>query len=341
MLKYAKASPTLRQTCIHSGMDRLHPPSGERNGKRPAVEWTRKDGRRANSIDEKKASTGDFIVNPYKITEPTCISFSGGRTSAYMLYKVLEANDKKLPEEAVVCFANTGKEDEATLRFVQDCSDRWNVPIIWLEYLAYVDDEPKFKTVTFETASRNGEPFEALIRKRGYVPNPVARFCTVELKVRTIHRYLKSIGWTEWDSMLGIRADEQRRLAKISNQNYGNFEEKQAPLGKAGITKEDVGTFWKAQPFDLGLPNNNGVTMHGNCDLCYLKGGAQILSLIAEKPERAIWWVKIEALALASKPSGARFRKDRPSYAEMLKFSQEQKDMFDPTEEAIACFCGE
>ena len=281
------------------------------------------------------------MSNPYLIDSPTCISFSGGRTSAYMLYKVLEAHQMSLPDEAIVCFANTGKEDEATLRFVQDCSERWDVPIVWLEYLAYIDDEPKFKKVTFETASRNGEPFEALIRKRGFVPNPVARFCTVELKVRTIHRYLKSIGWTEWDSMLGIRADEQRRLAKIGNQDYRKHEEKQAPLGKAGITKEDVGAFWRAQPFDLGLPNNNGVTMHGNCDLCFLKGGAQILSLIAEKPERAIWWASIEALALASKPSGARFRTDRPSYAEMLKFSQEQKDMFDPNEETISCFCGD
>lgn len=281
------------------------------------------------------------MSNPYKINSPTCISFSGGRTSAYMLYKVLEAHQMSLPDEAIVCFANTGKEDEATLRFVQECSERWSVPIVWIEYLAYIDDEPKFKQVTFETASRNGEPFEALIRKRGFVPNPVARFCTVELKVRTIHRYLKSIGWTEWDSMLGIRADEQRRLAKIGNQDCGKHEEKQAPLGKAGITKEDVGAFWKAQPFDLGLPNNNGVTMHGNCDLCFLKGGAQILSLIAEKPERAIWWANIEALALASKPSGARFRTDRPSYAEMLKFSQEQKDMFDPNEETISCFCGD
>ena len=248
-----------------------------------------------------------------------------------------------LPSQAIVCFANTGKEDEATLRFVQDCSERWNVPITWLEYQAADETADRWRLVDFETASRNGEPFEALIRSRNFLPNPVARFCTVELKVRAIHRYLKTIGWTEWDSMLGIRADEPRRLAKIGNQDYGKHEEKCAPLGKAGITKEDVGVFWRAQPFDLGLPNNNGVTMHGNCDLCFLKGGAQVLSLIAEKPERAIWWAKMEALALAlaSKPSGAVFRSDRPSYASMLQYSKEQINLFDPNEEAIACFCGD
>ena len=250
--------------------------------------------------------------DPFKIDSPTCISFSGGRTSAYMLWRVLQSGGGQLPSEAVVCFANTGKEDEATLRFVQDCSEQWNVPITWLEFR---NTKSKFEIVDFDSASRNGEPFEALIRKRNYLPNPVARFCTVELKVRTIHRYLKTIGWTEWDSMLGIRADEQRRLAKIGNQDYGKHEEKCAPLGQVGVTKEDVGAFWRSQPFDLGLPNKNGVTMHGNCELCFLKGGAQVLSLIAEKPERAIWWAKMEALALAlaSKPSGAVFRSDRPS----------------------------
>jgi 3'-phosphoadenosine 5'-phosphosulfate sulfotransferase (PAPS reductase)/FAD synthetase len=275
-------------------------------------------------------------MNPFEIKEPTCISFSGGRTSAYMLYRVLEAHNMSLPSDAKVIFANTGKEDEATLRFVQACSDNWGVEIHWLEYR---DRDPAFERVTFETASRNGEPFEAIIRKRQYLPNPVTRFCTSELKIRTIHKYLKSLGWhdhTETMDWIGMRADEQRRAAKIVDKS-------RIPLVTAGVTKETVGEFWRNQSFDLELPNINGVTYHGNCDLCFLKGGSQVLSLIAEKPERGIWWAKMENLAskIASKPSGAVFRSDRPSYASMIKFSSEQTDMFDPNEETIACFCGD
>ena len=276
------------------------------------------------------------MTDPFKITGPTCISFSGGRTSAYMLWRVLQSNEG-LPDDAIVCFANTGKEEEATLEFVRDCAEYWQVPITWLEFR---DTEDRFEVVTFETASRNGEPFEALIRKRNYLPNPVTRFCTIDLKIRPIGRYLLSLGMADTKteaenmSMIGMRADEQRRAAKIADKS-------RIPLVTAGITKEDVGAFWRAQPFDLGLPNNNGVTMHGNCDLCFLKGGAQILSLIAEKPARAVWWAGMEALALASKPSGAVFRSDRPSYAQMLKFAADQTDMFDQNEEAISCFCGD
>ena len=75
-----------------------------------------------------------------KIDGPTCISFSGGRTSAYMLWRVLQSNGG-LPPEAVVCFANTGKEEEATLRFVRDCGDQWGVPITWVEYRAEAQED--------------------------------------------------------------------------------------------------------------------------------------------------------------------------------------------------------
>lgn len=279
-------------------------------------------------------------MNPYLITEPTCISFSGGRTSAYMLYKVLQAGGGKLPKEAIVCFANTGKEMEETLQFVHDCEVNWNVEIHWLEYIAHAEPSKRFKRVTYETASRNGEPFAASIDQNGkpYLPNPVARICTINLKIRVIDKYLKSLGWDHNEKMdwVGIRADEQRRAAKIGRER--------TPLVVDGVTKETVGNFWKSQPFDLKLPNHNGVTMHGNCDLCFLKPANQIYSLINEKPERAIWWMEMEQFAQSSNKTygdGAKFRKDRPSYAQMYDYVKRQENLFDPNEDAIACFCGD
>ena len=263
-------------------------------------------------------------MNPYAIDEPTVISFSGGRTSGYMLWKVLQSHGGKLPDEAVVCFCNTGKEDDATLQFVHDCETNWNVKIHWLEYQA---EEPKFKEVTFETASRNGEPFDELTTKRSYLPNPVARFCTSELKILTIERFMKSKGLPEFETMVGIRADEKRRAAKMKDG-------KLLPLIHDEVYQATVQFFWQNHSFDLGLDFRDGVTPLGNCDLCFLKGPNQILSLIAQKPDRAVWWAGQEA-----KINGT-FRNDRASYAEMMKFSIQQTDMFD-SEGGISCFCGD
>ena len=281
------------------------------------------------------------MSNPYEIVEPTCISFSGGRTSAYMLYRILEAHQMSLPSDAIVCFQNTGKEDEATLAFIHECETRWNVKIHWIEYR---NNDKGYAVVDYESASRNGEPFEELIRKNNYLPSPVKRICTAQLKIRPQAKYMRDLGifgntgYSAIENMcwVGIRADEERRAAKIDDKS-------RIPLWSDGVTKEIVGEFWRSQPFDLGLPNMNGVTMHGNCDLCFLKPMAQIASLVAENPSRAIWWAKMEAFAMttAKKPSDAVFRQERPSYAQIMQFSQDQRDMFDTSEESIPCFCGE
>lgn len=283
-------------------------------------------------------------VDPFKIDSPTSISFSGGRTSAYMLWRVLQSNGG-LPPEAVVCFANTGKEDEATLRFVRDCQVNWNVPITWVEYR---DDEQGYALVDFDSASRNGEPFEAIIRKRNYLPNPVTRFCTVELKISVMHKHLRRL-WdykkdnqVAWDQFIGIRADEPRRVAKIRARPSPEVvaETMCIPLADAGVSVHDVNNFWDVQPFNLELPTYKGRTLAGNCDLCFLKPANQVYTLIQEKPERGIWWAKMEATALASKPSGAVFRSDRPSYQQMLNNIDAQATLF-ADEETIACFCGD
>lgn len=62
-------------------------------------------------------------MNPYVMHGKTVVSFSGGRTSAYLLRQVLDNNDD--PSDLLVLFANTGKEHPATLDFVQDCADCW------------------------------------------------------------------------------------------------------------------------------------------------------------------------------------------------------------------------
>jgi hypothetical protein len=259
--------------------------------------------------------------DPFKITGPTCISFSGGRTSAYMLWRVLQAHGGTLPSDAVVCFANTGKEDEATLEFVRDSSEQWSVPIMWVEYIA---EAPGFAVVDFITASRDGKPFDALTTKKQYLPNPVARFCSEELKGKTI---TKATGMESDETMVGVRADESPRIVKLRARGL------LLPLVDAGVTKSDVRAFWKAQPFDLALEEHNGVTDLGNCDLCFMKGPHQIKSLIHNKPGRAVWWASQELKI------GGTFRSDRANYSDMLHAASEQPDIFD--DEAVACFCGD
>lgn len=261
------------------------------------------------------------MSDPFKITEPTCISFSGGRTSAYLLWRVLQSNSG-IPDDATVIFCNTGKEDEATLNFVEKCSKNWGLNIVWLEY----DPDNKYKVVNFKEASRNGEPFEQLIRKKKYLPNPVARFCTQDLKVVPIDKYMKAIDRPDYITMIGIRKDEERRIAKVRD---GLF----APLVTAKITQKDVQSFWASNDFDLDLKFRDGVTALGNCDLCFLKGTSQVVSIIRQNPERAIWWSDMEEIV------GATFRKDRPNYKNLIKFNEQQADMF--SDESIPCFCGE
>ena len=133
------------------------------------------------------------MSNPFLIEGPAQISFSGGRSSAFMLFKILEAHGGFLPDDVIVTFANTGREFEQTLVFVREVSRRWAVRIRWLEYDP--DAANGFREVTFETASRAGEPFERMIRRKRYMPNPATRICTINLKLKVQEAFLASMGW--------------------------------------------------------------------------------------------------------------------------------------------------
>ena len=278
-------------------------------------------------------------MNPYKIKGPALISFSGGRTSAFMLKQIIDAHGGTLPDDIYVTFANTGKEMPETLDFVQACSEHWGVKVHWLE-LEMADERPVYRTkeVTYETASRDGKPFEALIGRRSYLPNPVARFCTAELKIRRMKDFMwKMKGYKHWDNVLGLRYDEPRRVSSSRNasdrERWGNL----MPMYDAKHTVKDVLEFWQKANFDLTLPSIDGQTLAGNCDLCFLKGRKTLTKLIKERPDLTTWWIAQENRI--GEGTGATFRSDRPPYVELMKEAENpvMDDMFE--DDAMSCFC--
>lgn len=227
--------------------------------------------------------------NPYLIEGPALISFSGGRTSGYMLWHILDAYDGKLPDDVHVTFANTGKELEETLRFVHECATRWNVRVRWLEYRP---DAQRFNEVGFNSASRVGEPFAGMIAKYQRVPNAFTRFCTGKLKVGVMTDFMKSLGYTKWSSVIGLRADEMLRVFRAIERNEKRSQRwtERMPLADAKVRLGDVLAFWREQPFDLGIDPGEG-----NCDLCFLKSPARLRHSIRAAPESAEWWARMES----------------------------------------------
>lgn len=247
-------------------------------------------------------------MTPFRIEGPALISFSGGRTSAYMLRRIL---DEGLQPDVHVAFANTGKEREETLCFVRDCADRWKVNVRWLERVSSSD----FVEKDFATADRVGAPFAELIEVRRMLPNPVMRFCTTELKIRVMKNFMLAQGYEEWTNVVGLRADEPARVARIRAPKPERWENA-VPLFDAGITNADVLAFWKAQPFDLALQ-----PWEGNCDLCFLKGRAKKERIVRDRPDLAEWWIVRE------RELGHTFRANGPTYEAMLAKAKSQLGM--------------
>lgn len=259
------------------------------------------------------------------------ISFSGGRTSAYMLHQILAVNGD-LPDRVKVVFANTGREMPETLDFVQECGDRWGVSVVWVEFRRHANPRERFEVVGHNRASIDGEPFEALIRQKKYLPNQQTRFCTSELKVRPAKEYLISLGWSQWQSALGIRADEPRRVNRTPHKERW---QRWYPLADAGASRRDVARFWRKQPFDLRLPHVNGNTALGNCDGCFLKSEAHLAMVARDHPERHGWWENMERLVSDSTTGGGAQFSKRFSRRDLRLFIERQGDFAFENEGAL------
>lgn len=254
--------------------------------------------------------------------EKLFVSFSGGKTSAYMSY--ILKNEWSHQFDLRFVFANTGQENEETLVFVDKCDKEFGLNVVWVEAVVNPQEGKGIthKIVSFETASRKGEPYEAFIRKSG-IPNANKPQCSDRLKALPIEDYKKDIGWKGCMHAIGIRKDEERRKSKASlkyNLVYPLCDWFESD-------KEDVNIFWEQQLFNLGLEEHEG-----NCKTCWKKSDKKLYLLALEHPERFEFMSKMEHLYEDVKPNknGIRrtfFRRNRSTW-DILKEASE----FDKTQ---------
>ncbi|MEH6833994.1 phosphoadenosine phosphosulfate reductase family protein [Falsihalocynthiibacter arcticus] len=264
-------------------------------------------------------------TNPYILPSGNVqISFSGGRSSAYMLHQIAEANNG-IPVRAQVVFGNTGREMPETLDFVQECGAAWDIPIVWVEDAAR-GGASLFDIVSHNSASRSGEPFTRLIQRKKACPDQSKRFCTEHLKILPARRFLISQGWKAWNNAVGIRFDEAHRITLSPDKRVTRW----SPLFAAKVTKRDVLAWWSGQPFDLRVPDGLG-----NCDGCFLKSEAVLSGLARDRPDRHAWWENAERLASSLSSKGvARFR-DSFTRKELRQVVERQGDWIFDTEGAL------
>lgn len=217
------------------------------------------------------------------------VSFSGGETSAFMAQWLNNHYEKFGYENIVFVFANTGLENEQTLEFIERCDMHFKLGIQWIE--ADVIHEHKkgtsFYMTDFENASRNGEPFEQVIKKYG-IPNQANPQCTRELKSIPIIKFGKQwFNGEKYHTAIGIRKDEADRInpkAREMGHIYPLINSKMIPSNKPMVN-----FFWKQMPFRLELKG-----YQGNCQTCWKKSYSKLYQIAKENPSAFDFMARME-----------------------------------------------
>lgn len=229
------------------------------------------------------------------------VSFSGGRTSAYMTRRLLLEEGHLY--DFVVTFANTGREHPKTLDFVHRCDVEFGFNAVWLEAVVHPDREAcTHKIVTYETADRAGVVFEEVIAKHG-LPNMQYKHCTRELKGNAQESYRATLTRNPElvPTAIGIRFDEPKRWPKAKappalfpEMSMVKTPKKPTylaryPLIEWRVTKPDVLDWWSEQAFDLEIEE-----FEGNCLGCFEKSAAKQMMQIDKDPTAYDWIRRME-----------------------------------------------
>ena len=213
------------------------------------------------------------------------VSFSGGRTSAYLVH-LIESMRKsgEWTEPVEYIFMDTGAEHPKTYEFVKKCAEHFGIELTCLhgDFNQPVGIGHSYKVVSIDDCKHdmiNG-PFSQLMKKYG-APTVMSAWCTSRMKEETYDKYCNDKygkgGYTTW---LGIRADEPRRL------KIGKRKDLRYMAEITDFEKEDVLDFWAGMPFDLEIQEHLG-----NCVFCIKKSVNKLALAARDEPELAAGWI--------------------------------------------------
>lgn len=233
------------------------------------------------------------------------VSFSGGRTSAYLVHLM---EQKRINEglDVAYIFMDTGAEHPETYKFVKNIVERWNIPLICLRAVVHhgIRKRCSYEQVSIDDCGYDLKPFAEVIKKYG-VPKNHLPHCTLHLKTEPFWDYCKEHYGKEYVTWLGIRADEPRRLKDKEGFRY---------LAEiSDFDKDDVLEWWANQDFDLGFDINSGWL--GNCIFCHKKSNPKLAVAAIDEPEKLEQWKNMiasdSAKQLGSTPKEQMYRSYR------------------------------
>jgi hypothetical protein len=198
------------------------------------------------------------------------VSFSGGRTSAYLCYLM-----KKIHGDNVdFIYMDTGAEHPKTYEFIRRVNDEFglNLTCLRTDFSSPLGAGNGFAIVDINSIGPDLKPFSEMIAKYG-VPYIGGMFCTDRMKLVPFTKYCQEkYGRGNYEIWLGIRADEPKRLTPKKAIRYlaeiSDFE------------KDDILEFWHEMPFDLDLPEHLG-----NCVFCPKKSNLKLAAAQRDEPE--------------------------------------------------------
>ena len=178
------------------------------------------------------------------MNEFNVVSFSGGRTSAYMIHRIQTMVSQGLIDNVKYVFMDTGAEHENTYSFVRQVVKHFNIDLVCLRSVmtTEVGVGATWRQISIDDICGDYGPWKDMMKCYS-TPFIHGAMCTDRMKTAPYKKYCdETFGRNNYTSWLGIRIDEPRRLKP--KKGY-RFLAEISPMDK-----QDILGWWKDQPFD-------------------------------------------------------------------------------------------